>query len=156
MHLGKEAICPPVDVVANEHVVSGCKGPQHRILGGEPAREGTSIRRPLERRQARLQGRSGWIARPAVLVTLMPANFGLSEGRRLVDRGHNGSGRRVRRLPGVDGEGLEAQFSMPEVSALLIALLRHYSVRSRNVKRSDRVTIPTGRPPSSTTTAGKA
>src|ERR1700722_19939491 len=119
MHLGEEAVGPSVDVIANEHMVSGFEGAQNRILGSEPAREGAPVCRPLERRQARLQGRSCRVARTAVLVTLVHAYCRLGEGRRLVDRGHNGARRRIGWLPGVDGEGLEAEFSLLEWAALL-------------------------------------
>ena len=108
-HLGEVAVGAAVGVRRDDGVVAGPQqGPHDGVLAGEARREREAASAALEGGEALLEGRPGGVGRARVLVAAAePADAVLLVGGDLVDRRHDGTGRRVGLLPGVDGAGGE-------------------------------------------------
>jgi hypothetical protein len=107
---GDEAVGPAVDVVAEHHVVAGTQHrPEEGVLGREAGGEGQPEPGALEGGEQGLQGVARRVAGAGVLVpAAQAADPVLDERGGLVDRRDDGTRRRVERLAGVDGAGVEA------------------------------------------------
>ena len=128
----------------------GVEQPQHRVLGGHAAGEREAVRRAFERREALLVRGAGWGCRCAAYSKpeCLPTSS-LHERRRQRDRRDDRAGRRVGGLAVVD-RASRSRLSWKGVRSW--AGLR--GARSaRNASTSERVSTPTGWPPSSTSTA---
>ena len=108
-HPGDQPERAAVGVVAEHDAPPGRDEAQHVVLGGQPAGEGEPVTRRLERRHARLERGACRVARPGVLVAAVAADAVLGERRRQRDRRHHRAGRRIGRLPGVHGAGVEPE-----------------------------------------------
>ena len=144
VHLGDQPERAAVGVVAEQHPIAGREQAQHVVLGGEPAGEGQPVAGALERGDARLERGAGGVAAARVLEALVAADAVLGERRAQRDRGDHRAGRRVGRLAGVDGAGLEA----PARSARRAHPCdRSRRTTSKYASRSVRVSTLNGRPP---------
>ena len=106
--LVEEAERAAVDVLAADHVIAGAAELHDRVEAAHPAREREAVARPFERGDVPLQRLPRGILAPGVLVALVLTQRVLDVGRRLVDRRHDGAGRRIGLLAGVDRAGTEA------------------------------------------------
>ncbi len=121
--LAEEAVRPAIDVGAADHVIAARQKLDHRLDRGQARCERRPVLGPLQRGHVRLQGRSGRIRYPSILVPLMDADPFLGEGGCLVDRRHDRPGRRIGPLPGVDRPGGET-----------LLLLRHITPRDPRLR----------------------
>src|SRR5262249_28808560 len=167
----QQAVRPAVGVGRDDDVVAGAHhGAQDGVLGSHAAREREPVRGAFELGDAGLERGSGRVGAAGVLVAAV-VPYGVLHGRRRQrDRRNDRAGRRVGLLTGVDGARLErVVVTLPgsEILASLVHVMcgratpkpslraRHQGERdARNDSTSERVSTPTGCPPSSTSTDG--
>ena len=108
-HALEQAEAAAVEVVHRDHVVAGVEQLEQRRGRRHARREGEAAGAALEVGDAALVGHARRVLRARVLVALVHAGTRLGVGRGRVDRRHHRAGRRVRRLPAVDGAGGESE-----------------------------------------------
>jgi hypothetical protein len=103
-HLGEEPVGAAIEVVTGHHMVTRAQQVEDGI-GGRAARgKGDAMLAILDRSDAGLERVTGRVLRPRILVALVDAGARLHVGRGLEDGRHDGAGRRIGLLPGMDGE----------------------------------------------------
>ena len=98
------------------------QGREDGCAGCQAGRECQTAFAFLERRQARFECGSRWIAAARVFVTFVLPRPGLRIGRRRVDRNNGCAGGRVGLLAGVDGAGGEAGFLIGHGDSVLLTI----------------------------------
>src|ERR687898_3189574 len=144
-----------VGVVPEHDAVGRPELAQYRVLGRHAGGERERVAPALERGQARLQRVAGGVAAAAVLPASVLADGPLGERGGHADRGDDGTARRVGRLPGVDGAGVEPEVVPPaaRLGWTAIARLAHVPACDRWLSTSLRLSTTWGRPPANTTNA---
>src|SRR5262249_48193064 len=166
-HPRQQAVRPPVGVSRDDHVVARLQhGAEDGVLGGHATRERDAVRRAVEPGDAGLQGRTRRVGAAGVLVPAVAPPRVLHERRRQGDRRDDRARRGVGLLPRVHGPRLER---VAIARGRVVASLSPKSpgpatpkrpaahpgdLDARNESTSDRVSTPTGWPPSSTRTDG--
>ena len=104
-NIGEQAVGAAVQIVESDHVIAGIEKLQNRGRSRHPRGEGVAGGAAFEIGDAALEGHAGRILAARIFIALVDARALLDVGRSGVDRRHDGAGRRIRRLPGVDRPG---------------------------------------------------
>ncbi len=108
-HALEQAVGAAVEVVHGDHVAAGVDQFQRGRCCGHAAGEGEAGDAALEAGNATLVRHARGVLRARVLVTLVLARALLHVGGGGVDRRHDGAGRGIGVLAGVDGAGAETK-----------------------------------------------
>ena len=109
-HLGGKPMGAAVDDIGDDGMLARVEKRHHHCVGGRhPGRKTGAILTPFEVRHLDLQGTHRGVPGPGVGITFRQVGIDrfLDIGRRLIDRGQDSTGDRVRLYPGVNLSGIE-------------------------------------------------
>ena len=146
-HPGEEPPAAAVEILHGDHMIAAVEELQRRRRRRHARGEGIAGGPALQIGDAALIGVAGRVLAAGILIALVLARALLDIGRGGVDRRHDGAGRGIGRLAGMDGAGGEAA---------AVALFHdspcgpQAMLRRRWFSRSMRVMSPRNSPPSTT------